>query len=176
MNKVTLFVLIVGGLLGCDLSKDERETLLCTYLPYSLGDCQEPEIKERFDNIMTNGVVDAQLSCRGVAFNGARFVQVDYVATRFLDGTCDARVTLAGPDPGGTGFIHSTGSSLTHRTNGSVGSCPAISYHVPMLQSVTYVENGVLNVESTFCTNPGQGVTCSMPLSNCSGLNPETFQ
>lgn len=115
----------------------------------------------------TDGIVEAQITCQGIALNSDRtkVVSVYYQASRLQDSSCYARADVSGPGAPGTGFVQSSGSNLTGRSATNVGSCPVTSFHPPMLRTNTTVVTGTIKVEGPFCTNAA-GQFCTMPVAN----------
>lgn len=160
---------------GCDAALPYVENLTCSTVPWYVADCQDPAVQAKTASILTDGIVEAQINCRGVALNPSltKAVTVDYHATRLQDGACFATVTLAAP--GTTGFALENGSQLSPRSLPASDACKVSTYRAPLTESVTSVSGGVITVESSHCLQNGQ-LTCSMPVvGNCTGINVSMF-
>ena len=160
---------------GCDAALPFVDNLTCAYLPNYIADCTDAAVHDKAVSVFTDGIVEAQINCRGLALNptSTKVVTVDYHATRLQDGACHAVVTLAAP--GAAGFALENGSQLSPRSLVASDTCRVSTYHAPLTESITSVSNGVITVESSFCLANG-GLTCSMPVAgNCSGINVSSF-
>ncbi len=163
-------VLMCVVALGCD-DPDVHNAVQAALYQF-LPDGWEPSAQEKAASVLTDGLVDAEIECAGIALGApGKFVSVAYQASRLQDGACFARVDLTGPAPSG-GLAQSSASQLTRRSAPNAASCPVASFHVPQLLSTTTVSGGVIRVESPFC-----GATpCQMLVStNCTGLNIDRF-
>jgi hypothetical protein len=163
MNRILLCLL---PLFGCDLIA-ANPAALNSFVCANTADCTDPVVQDRVQSLLTDGVVQAKVTCTGIALGGpGQLVSVRYVAKRLQDGGCWARVDLSGPAPVGTGFAQSSGSDLTERSSAFADECPVVSFHPPMLQSRTSTSGGVVTVESPWCAPGG----CQMLASTtCSG-------
>lgn len=160
---------------GCDAALPYVSSLTCATVPWYVADCQDPAVQAKAESVLTDGVVEAQINCRGVALNPSltKAVTVDYHATRLQDGACFATVTIAAP--GTTGFALENGAQLSPRSLPASDTCRVSTYRAPLSESVTSVSSGVITVESAHCLQAGV-LTCSMPVaSNCTGINVGSF-
>lgn len=166
MNRHLLCLL---PLFACDSVAEDQallEAFTCWAVPYYAADCSDPAVQAKAASVLTDGAVQAQITCNGVALGGGRFASVVYQASRLQDGSCLARADVTGPAPSGGGFAQSSGTTLTRRSDPNAPLCPVTSYHVPQLRTNTTVAGGVIRVEGPFCA-PGQ---CSMTVaSTCTG-------
>jgi hypothetical protein len=156
---------------GCDAALDHVDNLACTFIPWYVADCTSPEVHDKAVSILTDGIVEAQITCQGIAFSpgNVKFASVYYQASRLQDSSCYARADVSGPGAPGTGFIQSSGSNLTGRSSTSADSCPVTSFHPPMLRTNTTVVDGIVRVEGPFCTSAA-GQFCTMTVvNNCVG-------
>lgn len=177
MKFLTTFGIVSAAILstGCEAALPYVENLTCAYLPYYVADCQDPAVQDKAESILTDGIVEAQINCRGLAFSpgNIKVVTVDYHATRLQDGACFATVTLAAP--GTTGFALENGSQLSPRSIPASDTCKVSTYRAPLTESVTSVSGGVITVESSHCLQNGV-LTCSMPVAGtCTGINVGSF-
>lgn len=177
MKHLTTLGIISSAILstGCDAALPYVENLTCSTIPWYVADCQDPAVQAKAESILTDGVVAAQINCRGVALNPSltKAVTVDYHATRLQDGACFATVTLAAP--GTSGFVLENGAQLSPRSLPASDTCRVSTYRAPLTESVTSVSGGVITVESSHCLQNGV-LTCSMPVAgNCTGINTQAF-
>jgi len=172
----TLAIVSVVLSTGCDNVVDNVENFTCAFVPNYVADCLDPEVQDKVVSIATTGVVAAQINCQGIALgSGGKLVSVYYQASKLQDGSCHASTTVAAPSPTpGVGFLQASGANLTVLTDPRADVCPATAFHVPMLKSTTTVENGIVKVESQFCTSGGN-TFCTMPVSGCTGFNIDQF-
>ena len=168
--KKCAFLLV---LCGCDaIAADDAllDAFACSVLPYYAADCLDPAVKARVSSVLTDGAVEAQIECLGIAIGaGGKVASVYYQASKLQDGSCFATANVTGPAPSGGGFAQSSGSKLTRRSDAAAGRCPVTSWHVPQLRTTTTVEAGVVRVEGPFCTT-SPGTVCSMAVAtSCTG-------
>lgn len=169
--KSILLTLVMFISTGCDAALEHVDDLTCAYLPRYVADCTSPEVHDKAVSVLTDGIVEAQITCQGITINSSngKFASVYYQASRLQDGSCYARADVSGPGAPGTGFIQSSGSNLIGRSDLNVDTCPVTSFHPPMLRTNTTVVSGTVKVEGPFCTN-ASGQFCTMPVaSNCVG-------
>ncbi len=164
-------VLMCVVALGCD--DPDVHNAVQTAVYQFLPDGSDPSAQEKAASVLTDGIVEAEIVCSGVALGApGKFVSVFYQASKLQDGSCWSRVNLTGPAPSGGGFTQSPGAALTRRSAPNADSCPVTSFHVPQLRSDTTVSGGVIRVESPFCGS----TTCQMLVSTtCTGLHIDRF-
>lgn len=153
------------ALFGCDDPNVHAAAQTAAY--QFMPDGSDPAVQDKVSSVLTDGIVDAEIECQGIALGGpGKAVVLHYAAQRLQDGACLATATFAAA---GT---PSYGAALTRRSDQRAATCPVPSFHGPMLRSDTTVSGGVIRVESPFCA-PG---ACQMLVAtNCTGLNTERF-
>lgn len=168
-------LLTIPFFLGCDAALPYVDNLTCAYLPYYVADCSSPEVHDKAVSVLTNGAVEAQITCLGLALspNNQKVVSLRYEASKLQDGSCFATVTAA--VPGTTGFALENGSQLSGRFSPQSDNCLVPTFHGPLIRSNTFVQNGIVTFEGSACATSA-GITCSMPVAgNCSGLEGNSF-
>ena len=176
MTRPILIAFLLLALAGCDAAREHVDDLTCAFLPSYIGDCLDPAVHDKAVSIFTDGIVEAEIECNGIALGpSGKFASVVYKAQKLQDGACFAKVDLFGSSPPTPGFTQSHASELTRRSAPDAEFCPVTSFHVPQLRSDTSVVDGVIRVEGAFCTTtPGSACTLSVA-SNCIGLNIDRF-
>jgi hypothetical protein len=162
---------------GCEAileNSDYLDAFTCAVVPYYAGDCNDPEVKEKVANVLENGAVEAQINCQGIAFspNSQKFVSLNYSASRLQDGSCFSSVVVG--VPGATGFVLQNGAAVSPRSLVASDTCQVATFHGPMIKSLASVSSGVITLESSHCATGG-GITCSMPVSVCTGFGLDKF-
>jgi len=177
-TNVKLLLLLLATLLfgACATIADDPDYLnafACSVIPSYAEDCLDPEVQDKVKSVLTDGVVAAEIKCRGIAVGAASAVQIYYQASRLQDGACLARSDVA--RPGTSGFVQATGSELTRRLDPNAESCPVQLFYPAMIGGRVNVVDGVVRFEGTGCTTT-PGTACTMPVvGNCTGLNVDQF-